>query len=532
MRALLDAGAAIGATQTIVDPPTTGFKRLPRQGWGWFTCSVTTGQGGTPTRAPRRRWSASDVQEALVISGQIPLWLVDGDDRIAFVNDAAVELLGYDSEDELVGRPSHDAVHYKHPDGSPYPAEDCPITHATRRGEPVVIERDWWVRKDGSMLPISIHCVQMEIDGRMGTAMTFHDQTAVVQAEKERRSLEVQRARLAAVRASRSRIVEAADAQRRRVVRDLHDGAQASLVRVVIALKLAVRSDLTDEAGGFVAEALDNANLAIQELRELAHGIHPAALTEHGLARALQDIAERAPVPVVVDVAAERYPEPVEAAAYFVAAEALTNVAKYARASAARVATKRTDGQLVLTVDDDGVGGARPSSGGGLAGLADRLATVEGRLTVTSEPGEGTHVSAEIPLSVPTLASAAAALEDPDHETSVLIVDDDPKFRALAAIMLRERGFDVVGESADAASAVEAAAALRPSAIVLDVNLPDYDGFWVAEALNAAGIGSRILLTSSSTTIDASVRSLDHRGIVAFIDKAELPTTDLSALLR
>src|SRR3954465_11215489 len=95
---------------------------------------------------PRRQWSAADVQEALVISGQIPLWLVDGDDRIAFVNDAALQLLRYDSDEELIARPRHDSVHYKHPDGRPYPAEECPITHATRRGEGVVIERDLWVR--------------------------------------------------------------------------------------------------------------------------------------------------------------------------------------------------------------------------------------------------------------------------------------------------------------------------------------------------------------------------------------------------
>src|SRR6185295_18685930 len=159
----------------------------------------------------RRRWSANDVQEALVISGEIPLWLVDGDDRIAFVNDAAVRVLGFDSDEELLGGPSHDSIHYKHPDGSPYPAEDCPITHATRRGEPIRMERDWWVRKDGSMVPISIHCVQIEIDGRMGTAITFHDLTASVQAEEDLRRLEVERARLGELRASRARIVEAAD---------------------------------------------------------------------------------------------------------------------------------------------------------------------------------------------------------------------------------------------------------------------------------------------------------------------------------
>jgi PAS domain S-box-containing protein len=469
------------------------------------------------------------VQEALVISGRIPLWLVDGDDRIAFVNDAAVRVLGYDGVEELIGRPSHDSVHYKHPDGSPFPAEDCPITHATRRGEPVVIERDWWVRKDGTMVPISIHCVQMEIDGRMGTAMTFHDQTAVVQAETERRSLEVQRARLAEVRASRARIVAAADAQRRRVVRDLHDGAQASLVRVVMALKLALKGGVTkDEAGGFVSGALDDARSAIDELRELAHGIHPAALTENGLASAVAGLAERAPVRVVVDVPDERFPASVESAAYFVAAEALTNVAKYAQATSARVTARCTEDHLILTVEDDGIGGAQPSVGGGLAGLADRVRAVDGTIQVISEPGEGTSIHTDIPL--PAQEAASAAPED-DQAGAVLIVDDDAKFRSLAALMLRSRGFEIAGESTDAASAVDMARSCSPSAIVLDVNLPDHDGFWVAERLHEAGIGARILLTSATAT-DVLPITLDRYGIVAFIAKAELPTTDLSALLR
>jgi PAS domain S-box-containing protein len=355
---------------------------------------------GVISERPRRRWSAGDVQEALVISGEIALWLVDGDDRIAFVNDAAVRILGYGKDGELLGRPSHDTVHWKHPDGSPYPAEDCPITHATRRGEPIRIERDWWVRKDGSMVPISIHCVQMEIDGRMGTAMTFHDLTSSVQAEAERRRLDVERARLGEVRASRARIVEAADEQRRRLVRDLHDGAQSGLVRVVLSLELALRSaEVPGDARELVGDALGDARAAIDELRELAHGIHPAVLTHRGLPAAVRALADRASVPVAIDVANERYPDSVESAAYFVAAEALTNVAKYASASSVRVATTRTASHLVLTVDDDGVGGARPSDGGGLAGLADRVAALDGALTVSSEPGDGTHIRAEIPLS-------------------------------------------------------------------------------------------------------------------------------------
>ena len=340
------------------------------------------------------------MQEALVISGEIPLWLVDGDDRVAFVNDAAVRTLGYDSDQELIGRPSHDSVHFKHPDGSPYPVEDCPITHATRRGEPIRMERDWWVRKDGGMVPISIHGVPLEIDGRMGTAMTFHDLSLSVQAEDERRRHEVARARLAEVHASRARIVEAADEQRRRVVRDLHDGAQSSLVRVAIALQLALRrGDVTGEARTQVSQALDNARSAIEELRELVHGIHPGVLTHRGLAAAVKDLASRAPAPVVVEITDERFPKSVELAAYFVTAEALTNVAKYARASHAHVATTRTESHLVLTVDDDGIGGAQPSAGSGLAGLADRIETLGGTLSVSSRPGHGTHVRAEIPLT-------------------------------------------------------------------------------------------------------------------------------------
>jgi PAS domain S-box-containing protein len=369
-------------------------------------------RGVRSDRQRRRRWSAGDVQEALVISGQIPLWLVGADDLIAFVNDAAVRTLGFERDDELLGRPSHDSIHYKHPDGSPYPAEDCPITHATRRGEPIRIERDWWVRKDGSLVPISIHCVPLEIDGRMGTAMTFHDLTASVQAEDERRRLEVERARLVEVRASRARLVEAADEQRRRVVRDLHDGAQAGLLRVVMALQAALEGG--DVAGGartLVDDALGNARSAIDEIRELAHGIHPGVLAHGGLAAAVGVLAGRAPVPVVVEIGPERHPRSVELAAYFVAAEALTNVAKYAGASTARVTAARTGGQLVLTVDDDGVGGARPSAGGGLAGLADRLAALDGTLTVSSQPGSGTHVRAEIPLPTGTPSTTATEVD-------------------------------------------------------------------------------------------------------------------------
>jgi signal transduction histidine kinase len=209
--------------------------------------------------------------------------------------------------------------------------------------------------------------------------------------------------------------VEAADEQRRRVVRDLHDGAQAGLVRVVMGLQLALQGggNIPGEVRTLVGDALDDARSAIDELRELARGIHPAVLSRNGLASAVQALAERAPLPVEVEIADERYPDSVESAAYFVAAEALTNIAKYARASRARVATTQTASDVVLTVDDDGVGGAQASDGGGLAGLADRLAALDGELTVSSQPGGGTHIRAEIPLPAEMPTDAVTELDAP-----------------------------------------------------------------------------------------------------------------------
>jgi PAS domain S-box-containing protein len=347
------------------------------------------------------------VQEALVISGEIPLWLVDGDDRIAFVNDAALRTLRFDSDAELLGLPSHDSVHYRHPDGSPYPAEDCPITHATNRGEPIRIERDWWVRKDGSLVPISIHCVPLEINGRMGTAMTFHDLTASVQAEDDRRRLAVEQARLGEVRASRARIVAAADETRRRIERDLHDGIQQRLVSLAIQLRAAqtkVPSELSEleREVSSIAEALVG---ALDELRELSHGIHPAGLSAGGLESALKALGRRSALPVQLDLnAGIRLPEQVEVAAYYVVSEALTNAAKHAHASVVKVELDTDDASARLTIRDDGVGGADFGKGSGLVGLSDRIEALGGTLTVSSRSGEGTYIRAEIPLSTETPA--------------------------------------------------------------------------------------------------------------------------------
>jgi PAS domain S-box-containing protein len=200
--------------------------------------------------------------------------------------------------------------------------------------------------------------------------------------------------------ASRMRIVEASDAERRRLERNLHDGAQQRLVATSLTVRMAARRAKDDPAlRAMLDGAGDELVLALEELRELARGLHPAVLSDHGLCAAVEAVAERAPLPVTVDVPLdERLPETVEAAAYFVVCEALTNVAKYARASEARVRVERSDGHATVEVVDDGVGGADERSGSGLRGLADRVEALGGRLVVTSPVGAGTAVRAQLPV--------------------------------------------------------------------------------------------------------------------------------------
>jgi PAS domain S-box-containing protein len=210
------------------------------------------------------------------------------------------------------------------------------------------------------------------------------------------------KAQEAELRASRSRIVEAADDARRRLERNLHDGAQQRLVSLSLALRLAqsrLRED-PDGAEQLLVGAADELTQALGELRELARGIHPAVLTDRGLSAALEALAARAPLPVDLSADLEdRLPGPVEAAAYYVVAEALTNVAKYSDASAVEVRAQRQNGRVVVEVADDGVGGADPSLGSGLRGLADRVEALDGQLEVVSSAGEGTTVRAVIPLA-------------------------------------------------------------------------------------------------------------------------------------
>ena len=199
--------------------------------------------------------------------------------------------------------------------------------------------------------------------------------------------------------ASRARIVQAADDARRRLERDLHDGAQQRLVSLSIALRLAQAklAASPEEARELLAGALLELTHAIDELRELARGIHPAVLTDRGLGPALQSLAQRSQLPVEIEEALdERLPAPVEAAAYYVVSESLANVAKYAQAGLVQVRVSRANG--VARVEVEGVGGADPRRGSGLRGLADRVEALDGVLGVESPPDAGTRIWAEIPV--------------------------------------------------------------------------------------------------------------------------------------
>ena len=198
----------------------------------------------------------------------------------------------------------------------------------------------------------------------------------------------------------RRQVIEAADAERARLARDLHDGAQQRLVHTVVTLKLSRRAiqEGDERAPALVDEALENAERAQVELRELAHGALPGVLTRGGLRAAAESLASRAPLPVTVDVAAGRLPPTIEGHAYFIIAESLTNVFKHANANTAQVRAAVVGGALKIEIRDDGVGGARTEGSSGLVGLHDRVASLRGRLSMSSPPGGGTRISATLPL--------------------------------------------------------------------------------------------------------------------------------------
>jgi signal transduction histidine kinase len=244
------------------------------------------------------------------------------------------------------------------------------------------------MRADGSEFPVELTITRIDLPG----SPVF---TGYLRDISERKRAEVE------LRASRARVVEAADEARRRLERDLHDGAQARLVNLGFALRLA-RARVADpvEAAGLLDEAIEELAQATRELREFARGIHPAVLSEGGLHPALAALAARSRVGARLGaVPAGRLPRRVEATVYFVVAEALTNAARYSGAERVEIDVETREGSVSVVVRDDGRGGAEPAVGSGLRGLADRVAALDGAFEVLSPPGAGTTLRAVIPCA-------------------------------------------------------------------------------------------------------------------------------------
>jgi signal transduction histidine kinase len=254
-----------------------------------------------------------------------------------------------------------------------------------------------FVERSGAPVAALVHDATLAAEPELVGAVTS---AAGIALENERLQADL-RARLSDLRASRARIVEAGDTARRKLERDLHDGAQQRLVSISVVLRLIAGKVAPDSAEAqLLANAREELAASLEELRNLAQGIHPAVLSDHGLEVAVESLAARTPLRVVHEVRLEdRPPAQVEVAAYYVIAEALTNVAKYADAQSATVRVAREHDTLVAEVADDGCGGADPASGSGLRGLADRVEALGGRLRVWSPPGGGTRLRAEIPCA-------------------------------------------------------------------------------------------------------------------------------------
>jgi len=326
-----------------------------------------------------------DFTSTLIDSTAALVVVLDREGRFIRFNRACERLTGYTSE-EVEGRPFFDI--FIEPD------EVEPIRRALQRvwaGDFPADNENHWLLRDGSRRLIAwSNTALLNDQGAVEFIIASgYDITERKRAEEE-------------IRASRSRILEAQDTARRRLERNLHDGAQQRLVALSLGLRIAQSRAKTDPDAveGMLADAGEELGEAIAELRELARGIHPAVLTDRGLEAALDALAGRSPTPCAVEVELEeRLPPPVEAAAYYVVSEALANVAKYAGASSVTVSVSRQDGLALVEVADDGVGGANPGSGSGLRGLADRVEALDGRLQVWSPQGRGTRIRAEIPLA-------------------------------------------------------------------------------------------------------------------------------------
>jgi len=337
-------------------------------------------------RAEQAVHDASEVRRAMLESALDCVIGMDADGCVVDFNPAAERTFGY-SASEAVGREMADLIvppslRDRHRRG---------LARYVETGDAILLDQRVEItamRSDGSEFPVELTITRIDVPGPPRFTGYLRDITDRRRAESE-------------LRRSRARIAEAAYEERRRIERDIHDGAQQRLVSLALTLRLG-RERMNGEpgaAGELIDQAIADLAETTTELRELARGIHPAVLTDGGLEAALQTLAARATTPVrLVGVPDGRLPPAVESAAYFLVAEVLTNVARYAHATEAVVSAEQVDGVLVVVVSDDGCGGADPDGGSGLRGLSDRIAARDGTLDITTSDA-GTLVGAELPCA-------------------------------------------------------------------------------------------------------------------------------------
>jgi len=338
-------------------------------------------------RARAAELTASEARQRAVLEAALDAVIsMDSHARITYVNSAFERTFGYRA-DEVTGRELAEvivppALRAAHRQG---------LARYLATMEPHILDQRIEVaamRADGSEFPAEVTVTRTELPGEPSFTGFVRDITERQQAQQE-------------LNASRARLVSASDAARQKVTRDLHDGAQQRLVATLINLQLAEQKWETapQRAKELVALAIRDARGAIEELREIAAGILPATLTQHGLAAAVGALAARLPVSVRVDVPGQRLPGPVENSAYFFCSEALTNVVKHARATSAWVRVELGDSQCTVEVGDDGIGGALAhSESSGLTGLRDRIGALNGTMEVIGPAAGGTVLKAAIPL--------------------------------------------------------------------------------------------------------------------------------------
>jgi PAS domain S-box-containing protein len=441
----------------------------------------------------------------VIQSAPVGILEVDLQSRVIRWNPAAEQIFGW-SPEEILGQPVPIVPPSKQ-------AEFQDVLATVRSGRRYPNVETYRQRKDGSLVDVELAAAPVrDSSGRVVSHMVvFSDITNRKRQERE-------------LHASRARIVRAADTERRRLERNLHDGAQQRLVGLGLLLRLASAALDQDPPGARRAldQGLEELGLALGELRELARGLHPAILTSGGLGVALESLAGRAPIPVTVTgVPPDRLPDAVEAAAYYVVAEALTNVAKYAAASAARVHVEVRKASAVIEVADDGVGGADADAGTGLRGLADRVEALGGWLDVHSPPGGGTILQAAIPCRPareealvarePSTGRAAddvfAAVKGRVVERSggdeiplrVVVAEDALLLRAGVVRVLEDASFEVVGQAGDADALVREVRARRPDVAVTDIRMPPTytdEGLQAARLIRAELPETGVLLLS------------------------------------